>query len=243
MFNNLLVEGDLTLDVEFGNSYNFFSASKNNSPQDYDYNEKLSINAMIPAAKFEITDSVAFKGAQGTRDLSFLALEKNYLFDAVSRFVVYSRNNRPAYIDNQKIGHNNSNFYYQYHHAKPQVPIGDDGWITFEDNFSNLPAGFDNVFYIRDEANTEKGYRWIIHHRCIAKIESANLIVRGCHPRFNKPFKFQSLWPKWLKRKLYRVRERDYPFFPIQSVGEVCIPGNTKISLRTKIQVINERSN
>ncbi len=234
MINNLLNTGNLALGVEFGNSHNFFSALENNP---------LLMNAMIPAAKLDIIDTVKFETGQAIRDLSFLALDESFLFDAVSRFVVYSRSNRPAYIADQKIWHSNSNIYQQYSHSKPRIPIGDDDWITFEDNLSDYPAGFDNVFYVRDESCDEKGYKWIIHHRFIAKIESAELIVRGCHPKFNKPFKFQALWPAWLKRKLYRIRESDYPFFPIQSVGEVCIPENTKFFIRTKIQVTNEKQN
>ncbi len=243
MINHLFSAGNLVLDVEFGNSHRFFSASKNNFLPNYENSESSHVSAMIPAATLDITDTVKFETGQFTRDLSFLALERSYLFDAVSRFVVYSQSNRPAYIASKEIWHSNSNIYHQYPYAKPRLPIGDNEWITFGDNLSDLPSGFDNVFYIRDESHDEKGYRWIVHHRFIAKIDSAHLIVRGCHPKFNKPFKLQAIWPEWLKRKLYRIRESNYPFFPIQSVGEVSIPENKKFSIRTKIQVSNETQN
>lgn len=234
---SLLKSGLLKLDVEFGNSNGFFSAT--NAKKQFDELElgAMKYQAGYQAANLSITDSISIKSNYFDRKLNFEIISKSHLYDLVSRYIILS-NDRSAEISGINIRHKNSNIYYQYCASKAIVPIGTDGYIQFSDLGTTQHPSFDNVFYIRDEATEINGMkRWIVHHRIIAKEDASNLIVRCCHPIFKGPFLAQSIIPNLLKRKLFRIREKRYPNFPVMTVGEVTLSPGQLFNIMTRIEL------
>lgn len=238
---DLLLSQMLRLDVEYGNAQGFFSASKNGHPtlpvtqparsSEYD--------TRIPGAAIAITDSTVATNSELTRSTRFKTLQTCRLFDLVSRFVVLS-NDRAARIAATEVWHSSENIYHQYVTNDVVVPIGKHGYLRFFDDASTGHPLFENVFYIRDEVVEENGLkRWIVHHRMIVNRQNTNLIVRCCHPKFEGPLPFQSLIPHALKRRLFRIRERQLPNFPFMSVGESIVDSLHTFDIRTGIQLTN----
>lgn len=232
----------LRLDVEFGNAKGFFSASKSGAqPLDPSQPPQTSeYEAGIPDAKLKINDSVIVADQNLTRNTIFSAKQDCDLFDLVSRFVVLS-NDRKARIANTEIQHSCKNIYHQHAVKGVTVPIGTNSFLQFTDfNTAGHPL-FDRVFYVRDEAIESGGLkRWIVHHRLIVKQQTANLIVRCCHPKFEGPLPFQKIIPQALKEKLFRIREKQNPNFPFMAVGEVPLNANHQVDIRTRIQLVDE---
>jgi hypothetical protein len=237
---SLLKSGLLKLDVEFGNSHGFFSATKAKKQLLEAESGEINYEASFQDANLSVTDSCSIGIDYFDRKVNFEIASESRLYDLVSRYVVLS-NERSAEISGITIRHTNSNIYYQYSASKTIVPIGNDDYIQFGDIGTTQHESFDNVFYVRDEATESNGMRrWIVHHRMIVKEEALNLIVRCCHPIWNRPVPAQSLIPNFIKRQLFRIRERRYPNFPFMAVGEVSLPSGQLFDIKTRIKLLND---
>lgn len=238
----LLQSSLLRLDVEFGNAKGFFSASKNGI-RPLDASPLLltsEYDAGITGATLKVNDSIIVADHELTRSTNFSAQQDSDLFDFVSRFVVLS-DDREARIADTKIRHNCENLYHQYPVCSVTVPIGKNSFLQFTDASTEGHPLFERVFYVRDEAVESGGMkRWIVHHRLIVKQQIANLIVRCCHPKLEGPLPFQTIIPRFLKNKLFRIRENRRPNFPFMTVGESTLDLNHRVNIRTRVQLINE---
>jgi hypothetical protein len=239
MLSKFIDNGELTLDIEFGNHHDFFSGSRNGYCNISNYENKIltrTLDVEIPKSKGKIVESVAISDSHLTRQLNFTSQDDAFLFDFVSRYVVLS-DNRNAYISDIEIKHNNSNIYYQYPADKPvKVPLGDEHWLEFSDLGSSIEPYFDNVFYVRDESQSNGRYKWIVHHRKIVKAEYAELILRGCHPRIEGVIPYQRWIPRVIKNALFRIRETKHPYCPLMTVGIVNVKG-CPLKLTTEIRL------
>ncbi|THB65905.1 MAG: hypothetical protein D6B27_07620 [Gammaproteobacteria bacterium] len=229
-------------DVEYGNSIGFYSASK---AKDLPYSALVSKpsgfiwNGALEKTSISIKDSFFLNKTKLDRKLEFSLNEESLLFDFVSRFVVISKNERPAEIAGQKVEHKSSNIYRQYSACHSAiVPVGNDLLLEFSSIGAEIPPGFDEVFYIRDESQRAGIYRWIVHHRLIVNPLKANLILRCCNPRFEGVVPWQKFIPGQLKRQLFRIREKALPSFPFMVVGEVSVSAGADVKLHTKVEII-----
>ena len=232
----------LQLDVEFGNSHGYFSASKSGLHISCFEQDEVSseYDTKIPKSTIRIEDSVVIKKNELSRITSFITKTDSYLFDLVSRFVVLS-DDRCAKIAGCNIWHKCENIYHQYSTSDVLVPVGTEGYLKFQDVNSTGHTNFENVFYIRDEAVEVNGLkRWIVHHRMIVRQHAANLIIRCCHPVFDSPLPWQNIYPRALKRKLFRIREKKYPNFPFMAVGESAVSMGYVFDIGTKVVMQNE---
>lgn len=222
------------VDFEFGNSMGFYSGTRFYSRNTGDAGSALRACSIV-GASFEVSDNFVAQQNGWKRELTLTSVGNSNVYDLVSRFVVRS-NDRPALIAGRTIAHRDSNLYYQHPVGDVKVPVGDSDWIEFSDCGSLTPEGFDLVFYVRDEATELDGMkRWVVHHRMIAKPDMAKLVLKGCHKMLNGPLPLQFLIPRHIKFKLYRIRETALPYFPIMTVGEVCVPDGSAAIVRTRI--------
>jgi hypothetical protein len=236
---DLIKNGFLTLDVEFGSAKGFFSGSNAglSDPLMYQCSLQRTMQGGIGPAHITISEDFEPNGITAERTLVFKPESDIALFDLVSRFIVLS-DSRPATIAGKIFRHTSSNIYHQFPVKSARVPIGRDRWLTIRDNGTPDLPGFEQVFYIRDERILASGMRrWIVHHRQIALLDAAELVIRGCNPRIEGPLPFQWLFPRRLKEALFRVREVRFPNCPVMCVGEVSLPKGIAISLRTQIEV------
>ncbi len=240
--SDLLQTQFLRLDVEYGNAHGFFSASKKGiqaltGEQD---SESSRYDSQIHHAKISIEDAAISQGCEMIRKTKFKIETETKLYDLVSRFVIFS-DDRKARIAGTEIQHNCRNLYNQYATGNVVVPIGENGHLEFFDDDSEGHPAFDNVFYIRDEGVEKNGLkRWIVHHRMIAIVDSAELIVRCCHPKFEGPLSLQKIIPQFIKRKLFRIREELLPNFPFMTVGESTVAANHTFTICTRVRYTNE---
>lgn len=237
----LVNQGLLRFDLEFGNSHGFFSASKHFSSF-YEGNKvpgNTSYLAKIKSAEITIEDSVGSDGESIFRSSVFKIKSASRLFDMVSRFVVIdSSAGRDAVIDGHRIAHRSSNLYHQYPACRVRVPVSENGWLEFEGAQEGMPReGFEHVFYVRDQGQTELGKIWVVHHRIVATVDAGALILRGCNPRFEGPAPqwVNSCMPPMVKNYLFRIREKKHPNFPIMVVGENEVPAGNAVTLNTKV--------
>jgi len=239
MLNQFISTGELAIDIEFGNQHGFFSGSLDGVCSKEVYCKKVtdrSFDVDNCIAKGKVKELTNIKSGSLVRELVFNAEQDAFLYDLVSRFVVLS-NDRNAYISDMEIKHNNSNIYYQYLSDKSvKVPLGDSHWLEFSDLGSTVEPYFDNVFYIRDESQSDGRYKWIVHHRKIVKPEYAELILRGCNPRIEGVIPHQKWIPRFIKNMLFRIREKKYPNFPLMAVGVVNVKDNP-LKLATEIRL------
>lgn len=241
MLEELLERKKLSLDIEFGNQYSFFSGSREGYViESYDFRNKLTraFKAEIPKAKGELLESLEFSKKKLVRELKFTPENEAVLYDFVSRYVVWS-SSKKAIIGSRIIEHSSSNLYYQYSsHNSVKIPISNKGWLGFDDSNSSLEPYFDNVFYIRDEAFDGKHYKWVVHHRKIVKPQYAEFILRCCNPKFEGVVPLQHYIPKIAKKLFFRIRERKYPSFPLMSVGVVNVD-NDVLRLTTTVKWVS----
>lgn len=239
MLHKFINSGDLTIDIEFGNQHGFFSGARDRVCDKETYCKKVinrSFDVDNCVAKGKVKELIDIGSDSLVRELDIHAIQDSFLFDFVSRFVVLS-NNRNAYISEMEIKHNNSNIYYQYPDDKPvKVPLGDKHWLEFFNEGSSIEKYFDNVFYIRDESQPDGRYKWIVHHRKIAKPEYSELILRGCNPRIEGVIPCQKYLPRIIKNTLFRIREKKYPNFPLMVVGVVNVK-NEFLKIKTKLRL------
>jgi len=232
----------LQLDLEFGDAEGFFSASKSGLHILISEQSEKSLNyeAKIRDTTISINDSTSNKGNELNRNTQFILKTDSNLFDLVSRFVVLS-NDRCARIAGNEIQHNCKNIYHQHSTNDVIVPAGTDDYLQFKDLNSTGHLNFKNVFYIRDEGIEKNGMkRWIVHHRMIVDQHAADLIVRCCHPILEGPLPLQRIIPAGMKRKLFRIRERKLPNFPLMAVGEVLVKKDYSFNIGTRVQILND---
>jgi hypothetical protein len=232
----------LLLDAEFGCASGTYSAAKSGV--------SLGSSGTLEVPRFfrgelgdimiDVGQHIEMDGDQLMRSLSFSIVEKAFLFDFVSRLVIWS-NDRPAMIAGREIVHESSNIYHQYSVQGARLPIGSHDWITVSDGGSIAPPGFDVVFYVRDEGVEANGLkRWVLHHRLIANIEMARLVIMGCNPKFSGPIPFQLLVPKVVKKALFRIRETRFPSFPLMAIGECSVSPGLCADIKTRMNISNE---
>ncbi len=232
------------LDVEFGNADSFYSAKKT-ATLPYDSTQFIENNlyhyewaGRLNRTNIKLEDKICESGKVLVRKLVFHFNAQSFLFDMVSRFVIFSNNKRPASIANLLVEHKCSNLYYQFSADHPlKVPVRDNQYLVFSTLNCIVPSGFKEVFYVRDEAVSDGKYKWIVHHRLIVDPAKAKLIVRGCHPKIEGILPCQNLFPECLKRYLFRIRERKYPGFPIMSVGEIEVAKGDCAQMSTRIEL------
>lgn len=246
MLINFIMEKLLSCDVEYGNATAFYSATKtktlpyslerlsNDEAFEYEW------NGVLVKTDVHLKDEIALHEPQVlSRRLSFYASQNSCLFDMVSRFVVISYNDRPAKIAGREFKHQCANLYRQYAvKSGVRVPIGSCNYLEFESLNANVPDGFQEVFYIRDESKNADEHRWIVHHRLIVDPSVSELILRSCNPRFEGPLIGQGYLPRWFKRLFFRIRESKYPNLPIMTIGEVDLLAGKHACLHTGIRVL-----
>lgn len=242
MLNQFISTGELAIDIEFGNQHGFFSGTRDGVCDKEIYCKKVidrSFDVDNCVAKGKIKESINIKSDSLFRELDIHSMQDSYLFDFVSRFVVLS-NNRSAYISDVEIKHSNTNIYYQYSDDKAvKVPLGDDYWLEFFNKGSSIDEYFDNVFYVRDESQSDGRYKWIVHHRKIVKPEYSELILRGCNPRIEGVIPYQNYLPRFIKKALFRIREKKYPNFPLMAVGVVNVK-NEHLNIKTELRLSDD---
>ncbi|MCE8014828.1 hypothetical protein HOP62_01915 [Halomonas sp. MCCC 1A17488] len=237
---SLVESGQIFLDIEFGNSVGYYSF-KNHSNKAQEISviaSDISFSPELFGTHVTIGDRRKLSNNELLRAVKFSFCEVSKVYDLVSRFVVYSSNDRPAKINDKEIVHKNSNIYYQYPVTSLRVPVSGSTWLDFDFTFSNDIEGMQSVCYVRDEKRDALGYRWIVHQRMIADPEKSNLIIRSCNPRYEGVLPYQSLYPRWLKKQLFRIRERKYPSFPVMAVGEATVEKGMTCSLGARVKVV-----
>lgn len=240
-FSEIIEKNLLQLDVEFGNAEGFFSASKTDLQASIiKKNDKFSnYDAGICGANLSIGDLIDVKSNGLIRNVQFVPMRDSKLFDLVSRFVVIS-NDRCARIAGNEVKHTCKNIYHQYKTDDVIVPVGTDNYLKFQGQNSKGHPSFETVFYIRDEGIEKDGMkRWIVHHRIIVDQNAANLIVRSCNPVLEGPLPMQWMIPALIKRKLFRIRERKLPNFPLMTVGEVLVKKYHTFNICTSVEFLN----
>ncbi len=242
----LLSQGLVQLDVEFGNVHGFFSGSKSR-PVLYGHGrwpEEAEYEARIELASLLVRDEVELQTAGLHRTVSFTPTESSALFDMVSRYVVIDQGGpRSARINGIEVPHRSANLYRQYPARTAMVPVGADQWLSFSGSQSGMPSsGFEHVFYVRDERQGPEGHRWIVHHRVVATELAQMLKLRGCNPRFEGPAPawLNEAVPRWLHRKLFRIRERRFPGFPVMTIGENTLALGDRVTLASAVTVHQE---
>lgn len=239
MFNNL-IKGSLSLDIEFGNSQGFYSGKKSQSLP-YHNGDSSSLNSWywegaVGRKIISISESWKLEQNEVQRDIEFCPQSDTELYDLVSRFVVESVSSKSACIANKYFEHTSKNIYYQFEDfGDVIIPVSDSQYLKFSSLGCDVPEGFQEVFYIRDESENNDVKRWVVHHRLIVKLPDANLIVRSCNPRYEGPLPCQNLIPWFVKKLFFRIRESKYPSFPLMSVGEVLLPSKSVAKISTKI--------
>lgn len=244
MLKTYIDNGRLEFDVEYGNSVSFYSGSKTKTMPKINpsiFNGQatsVSWQGALKKSSIKLTEYWCVNNENLVRKLSFDSVGDSELFDMVSRFVVYSPTPTPASIAEHSYPHNSVNLYYQYENVdKVTVPISTEENIVFEPGNSFVPKGFKEVFYIRDEAKTELGYRWIVHHRLIIDPDISELILRCCNPRFEGVVPFQQFLPKFIKKQFFRIREAKFPSFPFMAVGEYQLSAGDNAVIETQVSI------
>lgn len=244
MLTSVFHKDHLQFDVEYGNSISFYSGVKSCSLPysqvqiDSESQKRFKWFGELEKTSLDLEEAWLKDGGEVVRNLKFKFKEDSYLYDMVSRFVVYSETPEAALIGRNFFSHRSSNIYYQFENVnKVEIPYDGKSKIVFLSGKSEIPKGFKEVFYIRDEKKTEKGYKWIVHHRLIVDPLLANLILRCCHPKFEGVVAFQDYFPDFLKRKFFRIRESKYPNFPFMTVGECMVSAGEIATIKTKVRV------
>nr|BCN22448.1 hypothetical protein [Vibrio mimicus] len=234
------------IDVEFGNQYSFYSGIKNIDVYKYPLKELsdecVSVKAEIRGAAGEVKDNLYLcdKGLY-KRSVTFHPKRNSEIFDFVSRYVI-TTTSPIASIGGRKVEHKSSNVYHQYPSKKNpvKVPLSCGRTVIFSEVSASIEENFDNVFYLRDESFENGEYKWIVHHRKIVKKNSSRLIVRSCNPRFEGVLPFDNMIPGFVKRLLFRIRERKFPNFPLMAVGVVKLDSKPLI-LTSEVYILNEK--
>ncbi|AWB66749.1 hypothetical protein C2869_10075 [Saccharobesus litoralis] len=241
--------GRLEYDIEYGNATSFYSGAKSKTlPYLSEYYSNLRPDGnsknyewkgILERTNLVITEDSFLDNANRLfRRVEFEALSESNLFDMVSRFVVYSDCADAALIAGLHYPHKSSNLYYQFENfGSVEVPVSKTKKLIFKSGQSKVPAGFKEVFYIRDEAKTERGYRWIVHHRLIVDPKECQLVLRCCNPRLEGALPFQKMIPNWFKRIFFRIREARYPNFPFMSVGEYILQKHDNAVIETMVEI------
>lgn len=220
--------------VEFGNADGFFSSPAINYCEMESRRSAVS-RYEIHRAHLEWADSLVVNGGI-TRRVDFSPLSNSELYDMVSRFIIYSDDDRPACISGKVVNHRSSNIYHQYDvPVEVRVPIGQYGYVSFSSAGAVVPPGFKEVLYLRDEAKVSGRWRWIVHHRLICDEAVAKLVLRSCNPRLEGVIPLENYIPDFFKRPFFRIRERRWPSCPLMAVGEVKIGGDEYAALSTNI--------
>lgn len=234
--------GVFYLDVEYGNASHFYSGVKHRgSPH-------LGGGLRCPGAfkwggsliytNVNLSDTLCLSGKCLERQLSFDICSESRIYDFVSRFVIYSDDARPGRINGKDYSHKSNNIYYQFPvGGEVSVPVSKSQRVRFESLGAEVPKGFNEVFYIRDEGRDDKGYRWIVHHRLIVDPFQVRLILRSCNPRFEGRLPLEQYLPHTLKRPFFRIRECRYPNFPFMAVGEACLSKGCRASISTAVEL------
>lgn len=241
---SIAVSQALSLDVEYGNADSFYSGCSHKGSGHLGAPLNKSINAewagSLTKTDISVQDKALLSDAGLLRTVNFNIVSDSSLFDLVSRFVVYSKSPRPGYINGQSFPHADRNFYRQFPvKNNVKVPISDIGYLNFESLAAKVPAGFNEVFYIRGEGVSDLGFKWIVHHRLIVDPAKAKLILRSCNPRFEGPLPLNSIIPRWVKRPFFRIRENRCPNFPVMAVGEITLLAGGEASLTTQVRLTN----
>lgn len=238
----LLHDGDLALDIEYGNVHGFFSARREASPFiPDDSGGSRTLTGRLTGALMRLHDSVQLTPSTLSRDLSVSALEQSETYDVVNRFVVTDRSAcRSAWIAGRQIQHRQQSRYHQFPAGRMVVPVGLDHWLIIDSSVvGNLPEGMQHLTYLRDEPSPGVGNRWIVHQRLLAQPKRKKLYLRGCHPLYNDAFPsvVDSLVPGMVKRRLYRIRETTCPNSPVMAVSHSVWPAGTQLTLHADIKL------
>lgn len=240
MANTNININNLNYGTEFGNSLGFFSSNRT-FPSIYLTNKNNTINYLgkIGSNEIRISELFDFEEKYISRTVTFTSETGIKIFDFVSRFVIIdSSGKRSATINGESISHRSSNLYYQKPAGNVLVPIGENSWLEFSGSQYGMPCqGFEHVFYVRDESTSQSGNKWIVHHRIVATEQAEYFVLRGCNPKFEGPAPkwLNSKVPSWLHRKLFRIRERKFPNFPIMTVAENAVQPGISVCLKTHI--------
>jgi len=234
---NLIENGLISIGQEYGDSYGTYSKMEDPFKIRNDNVKKTSLNGN----EILIREKREFSNNKLIRDLSFYQDKDIKLYDMVSRFVIRTKSAKPAKINNKLISHCNSENYYQYPAKEAFIPINDKFSFRFTNKtFDNY--GFDNVMYIRDAKSKLKSEKqWILHHRLISKPENELSLIFCTSFLKGKVKIIDNLCPKFIKKKLFRIREKSYPNFPIMAISLTKMVKEFSYSINTSISVTDER--
>lgn len=237
----VLHQRSLSLGIEYGNVHGFFSDAKAHPHAEakaFDGGVR-ELTGDLRGASVRMEDRVQIDSDHLSRRLTFTMLDDARLYDLVSRFVVIDRSGvREGWINGQAVGHRARSVYHQFPASEAVVPVGHAHWLRARFRVEGeLPPGMAHVAYIRDEASTHEGNRWILHHRLIALPHGDNLALRGCNPRFNRPVPaaLNHRVPLALRRALYRIREARWPHAPIMAVAHARWRAGQQVTLVTDL--------
>ncbi len=243
---NPFLEMGVEFDVEYGNAVGFYSGSKSHAlpyPSTItEMNSPLHLfgwKGRLAGTNISLKEQWLGVGEEVlTRRVCFIAVEKSVLFDMVSRYVVYSEFANMAFISGMRFLHQSKNLYYQFENVKSvEIPLAKKMNLVIAPGESKIPAGFREVFYIRDEKRTERGFKWVVHHRLMADPSTSHIVLRCCHPRFEGKVPLESKLPRKLKMLFFRIREARFPNFPFMSVSEGVLEENDYAAIETRIRV------
>ncbi len=238
-----LQQGWLSLDVEYGNVHGFFSGARARSHGNgAAFCEGFrKFTGHLQDAAVDMEDCVVLEPDRLLRRLTFTMLNDSSVYDLVSRFVAVDRSfARNGSIHGQTVHHEGRSRYHQYPATSAVVPIGDAQWLSASFSVEgDLPPNMAHVAYIRDEACTNVGNRWILHHRLIALPKADNLALRGCNPRFDHavPPLLNRLVPASIKHQLYRIRETRWPHAPVMAVAHAQWRAGQRVTLVTDLRL------
>lgn len=238
-----LGQGRLLLDIEYGNVHGFFSGARALTHGDGEpfCGGVREFTGHLKQAAVRMEDHVVVEPDRLLRRLTFTMLDDALVYDLVSRFVVIDRSfSRDGWIHGHAIRHASHSVYHQYPATSAVVPMGDAQWLTARFSVEgDVPLNMAHVAYIRDEARTSEGNRWILHHRLIALPQADNLALRGCNPRFDRPVPaaVNQLVPLSIRRLLYRIRETRWPHAPVMAVAHARWRAGQQVTLVTDLRL------
>ncbi len=223
---------------EFGNCYGTYSDLDSSTNIAKEQTSLASLNNKV----LKIKEKRLLKNNKIERNLIFTPKSTINLYDMVSRFIIHTNCSKPAMINNTLVDHKQSEKYYQYPVREAFIPINEKYSLKFENINYNINKNFDDVIYIRDAKQKETSKKiWILHHRLISNYDK-DLKIILCTRFFNgKINMIDKIFPKYIKKKLFRIRETNYQNSPIMSLKETKLDKHHSHHLNTTIEICNER--
>lgn len=235
--SNLIKDNILSFGIEYGNCFGTYSSMD----ESIAINRKNTINTFLNKKNIIIDESRELKNNILNRKIHFIPNEDIKLYDMVSRFLIITNSDKPAMINGILISNKGSDQYHQYPVEDAKIPINENFHLEFKNKNNILQKNFNDLIYIRDTKESKDGRKqWILHHRLIAKSDQELKLV-FCTRFYNKTQNIiDGLCPRYIKKKLFRIRETTHPNSPIMSISQTKLNKNEKMEINTSITLSNE---